>query len=117
VERENQKSFPILELSDALYRFFGVQPSPPLIWLGRRLNRHLILPGVNHRIREISIAGDMDALEAAQRTGDRLLFVINHATHSDAQVLTEIRRRLGVDSCFMAAYDVFLLNKFCARSM
>jgi 1-acyl-sn-glycerol-3-phosphate acyltransferase len=107
----------VLEFSDAPYRFFEAQPSAPLIWLGRRLNRHLILPGVNHRIREISIAGDLDAVEEVKRNGERLLFVINHPSHSDAQVLTEVHRRIGVGSCFMAAYDVFLRNKFCAWSM
>ncbi|QTN33858.1 1-acyl-sn-glycerol-3-phosphate acyltransferase [Akkermansiaceae bacterium] len=107
----------MLEFSDAPYRFFEAKPSAPLIWLGRRLNRGLILPGANHRIREISVSGEMDELEESRRNGDRLLFVINHPSHSDPQVLTEVHRRLGVDSCFMAAYDVFLRNKFCAWSM
>lgn len=109
--------FRVLEFTDAPYRFFEAQPSAPLIWLGRRLNRHLILPGVNHRIREVSVSGDVGALQEAKGRGERLLFVINHASHSDAQVLSEVQRRLGVDSCFMAAYDVFLRNKFCAWSM
>ena len=48
------------------------------------------------------------------------MFVINHPTHSDAQTLTEVHRRLGVDSCYMAAYDVFLRSKtsaFCLQRM
>jgi hypothetical protein len=56
-------------------------------------------------------------LQDAKRSGDRLLFVINHPSHSDPQALTEIQRRLGVDSCFMAAYDVFLRGRLCAWSM
>lgn len=107
----------MLEFSDAPYRFFDAKPSAPLIRLGRGLNRHVFLPGPNHRIREISVSGDLGALDEARRKGERLLFVINHPTHSDAQVLTEVHRRLGVDSCFMAAYDVFLRSRFCAWSM
>ncbi len=107
----------MLEFSDAPYRFFEARPSAPLIWLGRRLNRHVFLPGPNHRIREVTIDGELDALADAKRNGDRLLFVINHPSHSDPQALTEVQRRLGVDSCFMAAYDVFLRSRLCAWSM
>lgn len=107
----------MLEFSDIPYRFFEARPSAPLILLGRALNRHVFLPGPNHRIREISVDGDLEALAEARRNGDRLLFVINHPSHSDPQVLTEVQRRLGVDSCFMAAYDVFLRSRLCAWSM
>ena len=107
----------MLEFSDAPYRFFEARPSTPLIWLGRRLNRHVFLPGPNHRIRDLVISGETEALQEAKRNGDRLLFVINHPSHSDPQALTEIQRRLGVDSCFMAAYDVFLRSKLAAWSM
>lgn len=109
--------FPVLAFSDAPYRFFEARPSAPLIRLGRALNRHVILSGPNHRIREIIVSGETDALREAKRSGDRLLFVINHPSHSDPQVLTEVQRRLGVDSCFMAAYDVFLRGRLCAWSM
>ena len=107
----------MLEFSDAPYRFFEARPSAPLIWLGRRLNRHAFLPGQNHRIRDLVISGETEALQEAKRNGDRLLFVINHPSHSDPQALTEVQRRLGVDACFMAAYDVFLRGRLCAWCM
>ena len=103
-----REMFPVLEFSDAPYRFFEARPSAPLIRLGRALNRHLFLPGPNHRIRDLSMDGNLEALAEARGNGDRLLFVINHPSHSDPQALTEVERRLGVDACFMAAYDVFL---------
>ena len=102
--------YPVLEFSDAPYRFFEARPSAPL-------NRHIFLPGPNHRIRDLSIDGELDALAEAKGNGDRLLFVINHPSHSDPQALTEVQRRLGVDACFMAAYDVFLRSRLCAWSM
>jgi len=107
----------MLAFSDAPYRFFQARPSRPLIRLGRELNRHLFLPGPNHRIREITVGGETESLREAKAAGDRLLFVINHPSHSDPQALTEVQRRLGIDSCFMAAYDVFLRSRFCAWSM
>ena len=115
--RSKRESPGVLEFSDSPYRFFEAKPSPPLIWLGRALNRRLILPGQNHRISEIRISGETEAVQEAMENGDRLLFVPNHPSHSDPQVLSEVHRRLGVDSCFMAAYDVFLRTRFCAWSM
>ena len=107
----------MLEFSDAPYRFFEARPSGPLIRLGRELNRRLILPGKNHLISDIVISGETGALKDCSKNGDRLLFVANHPTHSDPQTLSEVHRRLGIDSCFMAAYDVFLRSRFCAWSM
>ena len=107
----------MIEFSDASYRFFEARPSPPLIRLGRAMNRHLILRGPNHQISEILVEGETEMLRESVAKGDRLLFAINHPTHSDAQVLTEIHRRMGIPSCFMAAYDVFLRSPFSAWIM
>lgn len=98
----------MIAFSDAPYRFFEAKPSPFLIRCGRAMNRSFFLPGPNHRIREMVLDGEMEQVREAQSKGERLMFVINHPTHSDPQVVTELHRRLGVDSCFMAAYDVFL---------
>lgn len=81
------------------------------------LNRRFILPGRNHRIREVRVDGELDMLREARANGDRLLFVINHPSHSDPQAFTEIQRSLGIDACFMAAYDVFLRGRFTAWAM
>lgn len=107
----------MLEFSDACYRFFPAEPSPFLIGLGRFVNRHLILPGANHRIAELRLEGETEAVRDARARGDRLVFVINHPSHSDPQVVTEIHRRLGVPCAFMAAYDVFLRSRFNAWCM
>lgn len=102
----------MLEFSDAPYHFFPPEPSKPLIWLGKEVNRFYALPCKEHRVKEFDLGGNLDAVREAHRAGDRLLFVINHPSHSDPQVMTEVHRRLGVPHCFMAAYDVFLRSKF-----
>ncbi len=107
----------MLEFSDAAYRFFPAKPSPFFIRTGRALNRYLVLPGKNHHISEIRVEGATEALREARARGDRLLYVINHPSHSDPQVITEVHRRLGQPSSFMAAYDVFLRSRFTAWSM
>jgi hypothetical protein len=98
----------VIQFSDAPYQFFEAKPSPFLIRFGRVMNQRFFLPGPNHRIREMLVDGATDEIREAIAKGERLMFVINHPTHSDPQVVTELHRRLGVDSCFMAAYDVFL---------
>ncbi len=107
----------MLEFSDAKYQFFPSEPSPALIWIGQFLNRRVILPGKNHCIPEISMSGEAEAVRDVRERGDRILFVMNHPSHSDPQVITEVHRRLGQPSCFMAAYDVFLRSRFSAWSM
>ena len=107
----------MLEFADASYRFFPPKPSPVLIGIGRAFNRHFILPGKDHRVKELRIEGETEALLSARAGGDRLLFVINHPSHSDPQIITEVHRRLGQRSCFMAAYDVFLRDRLAAWCM
>lgn len=107
----------MIAFSDAPYRFFEARPSPPLIRAARFVNRHLVLPGPNHRINEIALSGETTRLRDTWRDNKRLIFVSNHPTHSDPQVLTEVQRRLGIDASFMAAYDVFLRGRLQAFLM
>lgn len=107
----------MLEFSDAPYQFFEAKPSRPVIWLARTVNRHFVLPGKNHRIDEIKIAGKLKELATLRAKRNRLLFVINHPSHSDPQVITEVHRKLGIPSCFMAAYDVYLRSRGAAWCM
>ena len=107
----------MLEFSDAPYQFFEARPSPFLIKIARSVNGKFILPGKNHRISEIRIEGATDLPREIIESGDRLVFVSNHPSHSDPQLVTEVHRQLGVPACFMAAYDVFLRGKFYAWCM
>lgn len=107
----------MLEFSDASYRFFPAEPSPFLIGIARFANRHFILPGKNHRITELRLEGNTEPLREAREKGERLVFVINHPSHSDPQVMTEVLRRLDLPCSFMAAYDVFLRSRFNAWMM
>lgn len=107
----------VIAFSDAPYRFFDARPSTPLIHAARIANRHLVLPGPGHRVREVVLSGETARIRETWRDNKRLIFVSNHPTHSDPQVLTEVQRRLGVDGSFMAAYDVFLRGRLQAFFM
>lgn len=107
----------MLEFRDAPYRFFEPRPRPLVIALARLANRRLVLPGKNHRIQSVELTGDLASVAAARARGDRLLFVCNHPSHSDPQILTEAFRQLRLPVCFMAAYDVFLRSPLTAWVM
>ncbi|MDF1740700.1 MAG: lysophospholipid acyltransferase family protein [Verrucomicrobiales bacterium] len=107
----------MLEFSDANYQFFEPKPSRPIIALSRAANRHLVLPGKNHLIKDIQIEGDTRRVRDLKKTGHRILFVMNHPSHSDPQIVTELHRRMRMPSSFMAAYDVFLRSKRAAWCM
>jgi len=106
----------VLAFSDQPYKFFPPHPNRLLIRLAHWANHHFILPGPNHRISDLQLEGDARVRELADG-GARLLFLPNHSTHSDPQIMSEVHRRLGVPSAFMAAYDVFLRSRRSAWCM
>lgn len=96
----------MLHFSDTPYEFYPAKPNRFLIWLGRELNRRRSLPGKRHRVKTVEVRGGDHLKQIRRDAGNRLLFLPNHSTHSDPQIMLEAQRRLGRASCFMAAYDV-----------
>lgn len=107
----------MLDFRDAPYQFFEPHPRPLVIAGASLVNRFLVSPGKNHRIRSVDLTGDLASLAEARACGDRLLYVCNHPSHSDPQILTEAFRQLRLPVCFMAAYDVFLRSPLTAWVM
>ncbi len=104
----------MLEFSDKEYRYFGPKTNRFVEGGLRWLNRRFLLTGKEHRVTEVAVENAHVVGEARRRVGNRLLFLPNHPTHSDPQVMTEVFRQLGAPASFMAAYDVFLRSKFTA---
>jgi hypothetical protein len=111
------RDFSMLEFTDATYEFFPAKPNGFVLWLGRFLNRHRNLPSHRHLISNVEVRGQDRLAEARRLGGKRWFFLANHSTHSDAQIIAESQRILGVRSCYMAAYDVFLRGKLQAWVM
>ena len=107
----------MLEFSDSEYRYFEPKPNPLVVGILRWLNRCLLLPRKRHRISEVVLHNQEVLATANRRAGNRLLFLPNHPTHSDPQIITEVFRQVDVPASFMAAYDVFLRSKFSAWCM
>ncbi|MCB1061913.1 MAG: 1-acyl-sn-glycerol-3-phosphate acyltransferase [Verrucomicrobiae bacterium] len=107
----------MLDFCDAPYQFFPARPSVFMMGLCQLVNSRWGMPGRNHRIRKLEITGAAEAVREIEARGERILFTPNHSTHSDPQIITEVHRQLGVTSCYMAAYDVFLRSKLNAWVM
>jgi 1-acyl-sn-glycerol-3-phosphate acyltransferase len=102
----------MLDFCDKPYRFIPARRSAWLTWLCSQVNRRWHLPR-HHQVLDVAIEGH-DQLLAEQRPGDRLVFMPNHPTHSDPQIMLESLRQLGIATEFMAAYDVFHRSRLAA---
>ena len=107
----------MLEFSDLPYQFIPPKPNNFIIHLGRIVNRFIGLKSRNHRLKEINLDGLSEFQKIAKEKDARFIFLPNHPTHSDPQVITEVCRRMEKKPSFMAAYDVFARNKFVSCFM
>ena len=109
----------MLDFCDEPYVFFEPKPNRLVMAVSRKVNQLYSLGNDNHRIRDLQLAGAVEPLRqlVSETKGARLLFVANHSTHSDPQTVTEVLRRVGAKTHFMAAYDVFLRSKLTAWIM
>ena len=103
----------MLDFCDQPYSFFEAKPNRLVMAISRTINRLYSLGSPNHRVRDLQLTGEVERLRelAVPSRGARLLFVANHSTHSDPQVMTEVQRQVRAKTHFMAAYDVFLRSK------
>jgi len=101
--------------TDKPYRFFPPRYKPLLAWFLRLFSRCVVLPH-DRLITRVDSSGGED-LARLLRGGTRVLFLPNHPTHADGQIVTEAMRQVGVKTSFMAAYDVFLRGRVRAWAM
>lgn len=100
----------MLDFSDKPYQFFPPKPNWLVTAIVKQLNRRFVLPGRKHRIKEIQLR-HADRIVPIIESNARCMFLPNHSTHSDPQLMLEVQRRLRVSASMMAAYDVFLRSK------
>ena len=107
----------MLEFSDKPYTFYPPKLNPLIKALANWFNRHRYLPGEHHRITVVHLSGSEPLLQLKNKGRRRILFLANHPSHSDPQILTEAQYQLGIPSAYMAAYDVFERSRFQAWVM
>ena len=100
----------MLRFTQQPYEFKAARPNRLVYHLAMVANRFFILPGQKHRVKSMDVSG-CDRLKKWIDDPDvRLVFVANHSTHSDVEILMEAQRRCGVWGAFMAAHEVFSRN-------
>jgi len=97
----------MLQFADSPYRYFPPKPNRLIAWIAEWVNRHHHLPGPGHRIENVVVENARPLMAEMRSHGRRIMFLPNHSTHSDPQIMVEVLRQVGVRSLFMAAYDVF----------
>lgn len=95
------------EFSDLPYSYYPPKPQRFWIRLLLQYNRFLYLPGKVLRINSVSLINEEQLRGCITRGRSHILFLCNHPTHGDPQIMLEMQRRLGISSMFMAAYDLF----------
>ena len=107
----------MLRFTEIPYVFREARPNRFIYELGTWVNRKFFLPGKSHRIARIETEGQENFAALRASPDARLVFVANHSTHSDAEVLGEALYRCDVWGAFMAAHEVFARNSVRAWCM
>jgi 1-acyl-sn-glycerol-3-phosphate acyltransferase len=107
----------MLEYSDLPYQFLPPRPNRLIMALAQMITPSIVLPGKNHRLSTVAVNDKELFLEARKHGQARFVFMPNHPTHSDPQVMMEVCRQLRVKPAFMAAHDVFARGKLASWLM
>ena len=107
----------MLQFADSPYRYTPPKPNRLGAWFGGWWNARYHLPGPLHLIRSVELENGSEVKEAYRRQGQHVLFLPNHSTHSDPQIIMETMRQLGARSLCMAAYDIFQRDALVAWVM
>jgi 1-acyl-sn-glycerol-3-phosphate acyltransferase len=110
----------MLDFSDLPYQFFPPKRNALIAWMIGLSNRWHRLPNTL-KVDRVDVSG-LEGLRSEQSRGslgsrDRIIFLPNHPTHTDAAVFIEAIRQAGFSTQMMAAYDVFLRSRLDAWVM
>lgn len=100
----------MLRFTQQPYEFKAARPNRLVYHLAMMMNRFFILPSQKHRVKSMEVSGCERLKKWITDPDVRLVFVANHSTHSDVEILMEAQRRCGVWGAFMAAHEVFSRN-------
>ena len=98
----------MLNLYDRPFVYFPPKPNKFMFFLGKMYNKYYYLASHEHRVKSVECEGAENIRRLASDKRNRLIFLSNHPTHSDSQVIIEAFRQAGITTNFMAAYDLFL---------
>jgi 1-acyl-sn-glycerol-3-phosphate acyltransferase len=97
----------MLNYYDRPFVYFPPKPNRFILSLGKLYNRYYYLKSHVHKVKSVDCVGLDKIRQLTSDKKNRIIFISNHPTHSDSQVIMEVYRQMGVSSNFMAAYDLF----------
>ncbi len=98
----------MLPFIDRPFIYFPPKPSRFFSALAKLYSRHYYLASPEHRIISVENRNSETIKQLASDKRNKLLFLSNHPSHSDSQILIEAFRQLGMSTNFLASYDLFL---------
>ena len=101
----------MLRFTDKPYIFKEARPSRFVFKIAMCINRFRALPGKRHRIASINATGKEKVAQLRDDPDVRLIFVSNHSTHSDVEIVMEVMGQCKLWGCFMAAHEVFVRSR------
>ena len=97
----------MLNFYDRPFVYFSPKPSRSLQFIAGIYNKIYYLRSPVHRVVTVKCEKSEMVQRLASDKKNRLLFCINHPTHSDVQVIVEAFRQALVATNYMSTYDLF----------
>ena len=83
----------MLRFTDKPYVFKEARPSAFVFKIAMTINRFRALPGKRHRVASIESTGSAQIKKLRDDPKVRLIFVANHSTHSDVEIVMDVMGR------------------------
>ncbi len=97
----------MLKLSDQPFVYYPPRFNPVLTPIGRLYNKYFYMSNAEHRITSVRNFQTESVRELRKDRNNHLLFIYNHPSHSDSQIVLESLRQMRVSTLYLASYDLF----------
>ncbi len=97
----------MLKLSDQPFIYYPPKYHPLLTRIGRLYNKFVYIANAEHRLTSVTNYQTEKIKALKKDRKNHLLFVYNHPSHSDSQIVLESLRQLGISTLYLASYDLF----------
>ncbi len=97
----------MLKLSDQPFIYYPPKYHPLLTPIGRLYNKFVYISNAEHRLTSVTNYQTEKIKELKKDRRNHLLFIYNHPSHSDSQIVLESLRQIGISTLYLASYDLF----------
>ncbi len=97
----------MLKLCDQPFIYYPPKYHPVLTPIGRLYNKYVYISNAEHRLTSVTNFQTDRIRELKKDRRNHILFIYNHPSHSDSQIVLESLRQLGISTHYLASYDLF----------